>query len=66
MLRVHVIVAAEDTNAHTDSLALDLVDGLGETTNVLAGDTGNGDTTVLSGVDGVLSDKLVEPFVYSI
>lgn len=35
-------------------LALDLVDGLGETTNVLAGDAGNGDTAVLGGVYGVL------------
>jgi hypothetical protein len=33
---------------------LDLVDGLGKTTNVLAGDAGNGDTAVLGSVDGVL------------
>jgi hypothetical protein len=55
VLRVHVIVAAEKTNAHTNDLALDLVDGLGETTNILAGDTGNRDTAVLGSVDGVLS-----------
>lgn len=33
---------------------LDLVDGLGETADVLRGDTGNGDTAVLGGVDGEL------------
>jgi hypothetical protein len=54
VLRIHEIVAAEKTNARTNDLALDLVDGLGETTNVLAGDTSNRDTTILSSVDGVL------------
>lgn len=36
----------------------DLVDGLGKTLDVAAGDTGHGDTAVLGGVDGVL-DELV-------
>ena len=53
------IVGEEKVNASTNSLALDLVDGLGETTNVLAGDAGNGDTAVLGGVDRVLMSKLV-------
>jgi hypothetical protein len=35
-------------------LTLDLVDGLGKATDVLASDTGNGDTTILGGIDGVL------------
>ena len=35
-------------------LTLDLVDGLGKAADVLASDTGNGDTTVLGRIDGVL------------
>jgi hypothetical protein len=37
-----------------DILALDLEDGLGQTTYVLAGDAGNRDTAVLGRVHGVL------------
>jgi hypothetical protein len=36
------------------SLTLDLVNGLGKAANVLARDTGNRDTPVFSGIDGVL------------
>ena len=35
-------------------LALDLVDGLGKTSDVLAGDTSDRDTAVLGSVDGML------------
>jgi hypothetical protein len=35
-------------------LTLDLVDGLGQAADVLAGDAGHGDATVLGSVDGVL------------
>lgn len=34
----------------------DLEDGLGESPDVASGDTGDGDTAVLGGVDGVLID----------
>ena len=40
-------------------LTLDLVDGLGETTDVLAGNTGDTDTAVFGGVDAVLLGELV-------
>lgn len=38
-------------------LTLDLVDGLGQATNVVAGDTGDTDTAVLGGVHAVLLGK---------
>lgn len=40
------------------NLTGDLEDGLGESLHVAGGDTGNGDTTVLGGVDGVLDKPL--------
>lgn len=40
-------------------LALDLEDGLGQTADVVTGDTSNGDTAVLGGVDGVLLGQLI-------
>lgn len=40
-------------------LTLDLEDGLGKTANVVRGDTGDGDTAITSGVDGVLLCELV-------
>lgn len=39
-------------------LTLDLVDGLGEAADVLAGNTRNRDTAVLGGIDGVLLSRL--------
>jgi hypothetical protein len=40
-------------------LTLDLVDGLGEAADVLAGNTRDRDTAVLGGIDRVLSSLLV-------
>jgi len=40
------------------NLTLDLVDGLGKTANVLAGDASHTDAAVLGGVDGVLLREL--------
>jgi len=44
---------------HFKHLALDLVDSLGETSYVLAGNTCNGDTAILGGIDGVLFSKSI-------
>lgn len=46
-------------NANIRNLTLDLVNGLSKATDVLACDTGNGDTTILGGVYGVLLIKSV-------
>lgn len=43
----------------TGHLTLDLVDGLSQTADIVAGDTGNGDTTVLGRVDRVLLSQLI-------
>lgn len=40
-------------------LTLDLENSFGQTADIVAGDTGNGDTAVLGGVDGVLLGQLV-------
>lgn len=40
-------------------LTLDLEDSLGQAADVVAGDTSNGDTAVLGGVDGVLLGQLL-------
>ena len=40
-------------------LTLNLEDGLRETADVLAGDTGNGNTTILGSIDAVLLGELV-------
>jgi hypothetical protein len=40
------------------TLTGDLEDGLGESADVAGGDTGDGDTAVLGGVDGVLEIRL--------
>lgn len=40
-------------------LTLDLEDGLGQTADIVASDTGNRDTAILGGVDGVLLGQLV-------
>lgn len=40
------------------TLTLDLVDGLGEAADVLAGNTRNRDTAVLGGINGVLLLRL--------
>jgi hypothetical protein len=41
------------------NLAGDLVDGLSESLDICAGDTRDGDTAVLGGVDGVLLGQFV-------
>lgn len=40
------------------NLSGNLEDGLGESLHVAGGDTSNGDTAVLGGVDGVLDESL--------
>lgn len=52
---IRVIITYRGEIAWFWHLALDLVDGLGKASNVLASDTGDGNTSILGSIDGVLS-----------
>lgn len=57
----HVIIEEEEEGSNcfsNNNLALDLVDGLGEASNILASDTCDRDTTVLGSVNGVLFGRV--------
>jgi hypothetical protein len=59
LLGVDSLLASRSmTGRQTINLTLDLVNGLSETADVLAGDAGNTDAAVLGGVDGVLLGEL--------
>lgn len=52
MTNINTIYQIQTSVIHLTS---NLVDGLGESLNIARGDTGDGDTAILGGVDGVLN-----------